>query len=141
MRQSDKLSVGDDRQMKGKYIMNKKIKNVEDFKVVSRDDEGYIAIIQAEKTKQLYLIASFARYSKLYRGTDIATCDAYLVVEEDDGDELLVKLGSTDMKVYRTQPGCFIDNKTGEVAVELGNTIGRKYLDIDRRCPIYVIIK
>lgn len=120
-----------------------KIKKVEDFEIVSRDAEGYIGLIQSKTAKQLYFIEGPRRYSSilLYRGTDIIECDAYLVVGEDDGDELLVKLGDTDMKVYRTQPGCFIDNETGEVALELDSVVGIKYIDINRRGPIYAISK
>lgn len=118
-----------------------KIKNVNNFEVVSRDTCGYIGIIQNKRTKKLYNDRTFQENFELYKGMDLWDCDVYLVVEEDDGDELLVKLGDTDMKVYRKQPGCLIDNETGEVAVELGYTIGFKYVDIDRRCPIYVINK
>lgn len=116
-----------------------KINNVKNFEVVSRDTCGYIGIIQNKRTKKLYSDGTFLEHQELYKGMNLIPCDVYLAVGEDDGDYLLVKLGDTDMKVYRKRPGCLIDNETGEVAVELGYTIGFKYVDMDRECPIYVI--
>lgn len=124
-----------------------KIRNVEHFKVVSRDSMGYIGLILNKGNKKLYCDQNFLTIQEskdLYKGMNILECDGYLMVGINSiGNQLLIKLGDNDMRVYQyvEQHGCIIDNETGEIIAELRKTLAFGYYDGVVDCQVYIVTK